>query len=792
MANVSRPSQWTKPLPLPESYFPHESNGQEHYFTNEAPEGAKKTVSTSGGYTFSRRQDNRMEKLNSLALKPAMVYTTSSGAPTEPLPGIGTSDQDLLPYVPELRKKNISALLGENYHDMNRVYNRRADSQATLMRTHESSSTLHSCYDAQKFPLAVSQQTSNSSARDLALRKGCPPVITTSLVEQERSRGLQGKEPHTFRASLNTKKSRPSRLDLSKLFPRPTPKGGPLLSPQRYMDSPPPLSSYSEVAIMGHGSSPGNSKGRLQAMSTEGEAHSPVALRQTSAVSWDPPCSKINIAKPKAGTKNWFDGLEDEEDDETVNDEPQWLDDFVANFDSAFRNGKATPLSVSTSSSGFGRAPIVDNSKKIKYSGASLKARSPNSAASLVSATSIEVLLALQTWEEDGRHIRTHRASSARSISKKGKAEAFEKVNLQKQSVLYISSSEDEDETNTDAKQDMHIPVLQDSLAEDLLDDSEVKFGIAQTVRTNLMVNRLPSSADGDVRRPSHHGHRGGSTNILPIEVPNRRSSRMHTASAGEPAPYTTSPQSGLHSRRPLEAYVDKRSVTPHDPVASQSSLQRQMSARVMAVTREEESLLEAMRSKKASMRHTILAEAYKSALDESQGSEIVPQPARASQPASNGANSSFLRLSQATILVDPNVQQFPGSGDGRPVQGTFSRSSTVADSRSDTASCSRRASLIHSEALTSPTTSRASPITPTLVQIQSSSALRSTAGTSPEPSMAANDECRIHSRTRTTSSHFILLDDLGDDLKRPIAPEDFPAWACSNFRDRSVVAVVQ
>ncbi|QSZ37075.1 hypothetical protein DSL72_009167 [Monilinia vaccinii-corymbosi] len=48
------------------------------------------------------------------------------------------------------------------------------------LRNEDSTSTLKSHYDRQKLPVAITQQTSASSARDLALRKGLAPVVQRS------------------------------------------------------------------------------------------------------------------------------------------------------------------------------------------------------------------------------------------------------------------------------------------------------------------------------------------------------------------------------------------------------------------------------------------------------------------------------------------------------------------------------------------------------------------------------------------------------------------------------------
>ncbi|RFU28852.1 hypothetical protein B7463_g7495, partial [Scytalidium lignicola] len=121
---------------------------------------------------------------------------------------------------PRLRGKASSTLLGARYGDDGAT---DTSSVRRNMRHEDSSSTLKSYYDRNKSPLGISQQTSASSARDLALRKGCPPVIPPpGLPELEKAvltYGGEGgyDEPPREKSS----KKKPNRLDLSSLFPMP-------------------------------------------------------------------------------------------------------------------------------------------------------------------------------------------------------------------------------------------------------------------------------------------------------------------------------------------------------------------------------------------------------------------------------------------------------------------------------------------------------------------------------------------------------------------------------------------
>lgn len=134
-------------------------------------------------------------------------------------------ESEVLPRASRLYGKASSTLLGQRVGD-----DGTTSSISSRLRNEDSSSTLKSYYDRQKSPLSISQQTSASSARDLALRKGFPPVIQRSPLLQVESAldpfdaQFSAKDEDVSRtdAELSEKSSRkkPTRLDLSMLFPR--------------------------------------------------------------------------------------------------------------------------------------------------------------------------------------------------------------------------------------------------------------------------------------------------------------------------------------------------------------------------------------------------------------------------------------------------------------------------------------------------------------------------------------------------------------------------------------------
>jgi hypothetical protein len=138
-------------------------------------------------------------------------------------------ESSVFPRSQRLNAKASSTLLGQRYGDDGAT---DTSGLSRRIRREDSSSTLKSYYDRQKSPLAISQQTSASSARDLALRKGFPPVIPGSpLLQVESSIDQFGNQfgenyPQIPEVSHHgdpprdkMSRKKPARLDLSILFP---------------------------------------------------------------------------------------------------------------------------------------------------------------------------------------------------------------------------------------------------------------------------------------------------------------------------------------------------------------------------------------------------------------------------------------------------------------------------------------------------------------------------------------------------------------------------------------------
>ncbi|KAF2136991.1 uncharacterized protein K452DRAFT_114658 [Aplosporella prunicola CBS 121167] len=111
------------------------------------------------------------------------------------------------------------------------------------LHSQKSSTTLQSHYDPRRPPLPVSQQTSASAMRDGGLRRGHTPLHQSTTSVDQISTHSSTYEEYDNESGKSSRKKKPARLDLSKLFPK-APKAkydNVLLSPSLFVSLPAPL-----------------------------------------------------------------------------------------------------------------------------------------------------------------------------------------------------------------------------------------------------------------------------------------------------------------------------------------------------------------------------------------------------------------------------------------------------------------------------------------------------------------------------------------------------------------------
>lgn len=171
-------------------------------------------------------------------------------------------------------------------------------------------STMQSHYDPVRAPLAVSQQTSASAVRDMALRKGRPTIHDVI-----RQPGLDSPAP----ANTTETHARSQRLGLSSLFSRkkePKMEHAALKKPMPAQSTSSPLPDHiiegrSDPLRLPSLASYGSTTSLQQVASASGDIAKAATIQQNMHES-----TKVNVRRPRKGIQHWFDALDDSDEDE--------------------------------------------------------------------------------------------------------------------------------------------------------------------------------------------------------------------------------------------------------------------------------------------------------------------------------------------------------------------------------------------------------------------------------------------------------------------------------------------
>lgn len=398
-----------------------------------------------------------------------------------------------------------------------------------------------------------------------------------------------------------------------------------------------------------------------------------------------------------------------------------------------------------------------------------------------VSPAEEQLRLALQKWEDRSKHDRTFTAKNTRIRLRSRKGHPFEGVDLRKDSILWLSSSDDESEVDESMRSDIGstIPGIRDSLIITSSDSSDAEIGTAHAIRTE----RPRLSRDCSRRKAQIQSSGKGESWLKQVQVPERTSSKTfsflsdqsRSPSAPKESPMATSPITTTSSE-----VVGNYPRSPHT-----ASRKHEGSVRIMAVTPQEESLLEAIRSKRISMRQSILAETFLSTSGGEQGgSAVVHLRPQTSGLEGNSASSSssFLHLSQdsaPTVSTFHKHRRSISAGEVLEFNGMGPRTSGSTDPTS-----SHRGSFAHSSL---PSTSgQESPPTPTL-EPDTDNWIRRTGSNTQRYST----NYRRHTRVRTGSSEIIVLDGLDDGSSSHFKLDGLPIWTFTDWPNRPGISVV-
>lgn len=450
---------------------------------------------------------------------------------------------------------------------------------------------MRSHYDAKTSPLSISQQTSNSAVRDMALRRGQPHVIIDNLTYAGSSYEAS---PISPMAEPERRKSKPARLDLSKLFPKPRAGdgrdySGALLSPNKMVNSPAPMSSTRSEFLaqpMSREPTPApKARAKLTKHATRRHAENAPSApdspkRLFKRDEYDN--TKVHVRRPPKGVQHWFDALDDDSDDV-----PE--DTRTSPHDSQLQ-GPNPAL----------RVPARKSSNKAFHASISSALAAPKTYES-VPGFSVDTFS-----HEDMIDIKGLTSPSQYSLqtqnSTKTKESTMSKHNLQDSSCLSFSSSEDEreDERQGPRKFAVRKSLIMDDDAGDIVfgqaqafevrssRNSERKMSIMSTSTSaatiDIMYTPEPFSPPTFPRVSNHSGSRRSSHLRQPSVILEDEDDRPRTARHAPPS-------SSAYSIRSTRTSASE--PQPHS---------RALARKMMSVTPEEEALLELMRKKRASM----------------------------------------------------------------------------------------------------------------------------------------------------------------------------------------------
>lgn len=501
-------------------------------------------------------------------------------------------ESGVLPEGPHLAGKPSSTLLGKVYGE-----DGGTDASSRRMRHEGSDSTLKSYYDRQKSPLSISQQTSASSARDLALRKGFPPVIQRSPLlqvdsidqfDQQFSDSINQEELSRERST----KKKPARLDLSKLF-SPRSRKFPTESPAK-----PPFVDSATSRNNGSG------RRKLTKAPSKDSLHS-------QAQSHSSPRPMMQERQNSTATSNTLDYLYDSYANSPVRSP------YMDRIPESRQRDNDDRWESSHMNQPVRAAPEIPSQRAVPKPRNDLSSRvdqytqdSPYLSPPHVQPTSwknMQTNIINPPWEvSSAASISSHNTKTSRHTS----TSVFSNQDLKQSSVLSLSSDSEEEASDSEPMQPP--PASHHDKASRLLNGSShqsfSRHRQSQQVQAPAPVSRKHSSKKGAA-------HSSPFLTIPEGSLPNSRlsgpwSSPVEKYRSSSIKSQTKSIESReKRSSRKSTSGSSRLSVQYPPSPTSMDSRDSPRSSRYMAVTQQEEALLEALRQKRARMREKIIEE---------------------------------------------------------------------------------------------------------------------------------------------------------------------------------------
>lgn len=459
----------------------------------------------------------------------------------------------------ELRGKPSSTVLGHRSQEASATDDTNVE---TRLHTARSNTTLRSHYDRTKSPLSISQQTSASSTRDLALRKGFLPVtsgfprsplLDVNLV-QEKEQSCSQQESTNFELPVAPQpKKKPTRLDLSRLFSK-SRKDAPIALNLANFDAKPTSNSLKNPASIRNDEH--RPRKLVKAPSRESLPTKGLRSESQTHLSRPPP--------PQVRGSNH----------DTLHDLYEEYENLP--YQTSVTRPVQTPRIVNHKTSNEMQEQMNPESKKSKHRDFQWNPYPEDNIANRSVASPPAPI-----WD------RQSTTSSNRTAGSK-----FSDSDLRMNSVLSLSSDEDEDDQN---RQDVTTPAPHEFHQRDHISYLDSQRPTDSSKRTSKPV---PTRIVQD-----------GKFLTIPEKIPIKQRPSEPESRLQRDLKHQDPIKPVFHRPRlPKVASESQHSSPPPSPSSVKSQATGQ-SSRVMVVSKQEEALLEALRQKRARMREKIIKE---------------------------------------------------------------------------------------------------------------------------------------------------------------------------------------
>lgn len=759
-------------FPIPSRKNSEESQKTHSYEAPDSPlfnpgRKAEKVLGASEPNVDLKKKLPRKDKM--LQKHPSFIsVTVSEGRRNSPR----ESDVGARYQSERLRNQPSSPLLGHQYTDDSPDWDTRTDCSGLQPHRSQSSSTLRSHYDSSKSPLYISQQTSASSARDMALRKGYSRISSPLSQNGLESTMIPGAQDGSDFAGAS--KRAPLHLDLSTLFHNPYVSGRALLSPNKVVRSP------SLISLVSSNSQSAPVRPRWfsweRKRSKDSTSSEPAGSQRLPIVDEGAQTPvEAKVKSPKRASQTWYECIEEEEsapEDCQQESLPGCQSEkcgslLKAGRDDSSRNHHQTR---SKSDSSQNTTSSHQNPKIRVDRTIARRDRSQSRQSSLTNGTKGTSSNGSQKsvrWEADDRV-------------------ALSRDNLQNQSFLILSSSEDEVDESTlnEARYRRHRIRASIETADT---GDEVQVCSAERIKTikprpivNMPKRRTPGFKSAEMIPP-----------VPSIPIRPQLSPRVSSMKWREDMKALSTDEevraSPSHSR---ESSIASRSASQISFAGSQNKIPVRGS-KMMAVTEDEEKLLEAMRRKRADLRQNFL---------DGNGSDSRSVGKRTSSPRPRTAGeggrtrSSYFEPNRSVSpppLVHGHVRFLTGSSYAASADDVSREESSLSSESLDFSKNSARTKFTSkpappslrftpSDILPPSPTSRTSPLTPP-PDHESLQMYETGIAVSHSPPVLYLNKSK-HERKRTISSGIVVLDSAEQNARQLDEENEIAGWAMDRW----------